>query len=345
MQQVSINSSPKVQANKPSEQTKIEKMKEKWEQIPDGDKKLAAGLSALAAVAIAGVAIMKGKNANKVITQITNDNKAAQTAGAAIEELAGKTNEALQTAGKKTQQEISDIAQKAKEEVVNGGDYKKIRKNSLRNLSHKNKKTVQEQIHQGVSEKKNLQKKRVDSNISKTKEVDNLTKETKKAGQGIKSATGAEELEARKQAATDAAKQAKQTAQELRENATTRKEVKFAKQAETKADEARLQAKRVESSADAKLDELKQKAQEKAKNVETLKSSPNYEAGLEKQEINAQKTDKNAINRAYKRQYDKVSKKYANTPKNSLLAMLNKNNLPEIDKQVITDILDKYTRS
>lgn len=329
MEQTAISSSPIIRNKNFENKTKAEQIKEKWEEIPDGDKKLMAGMGALATLAVATLAIYQGKNKN-IDTKTTQ--KALKTAEEAVENLNDKTKEAVQ-----------NVAQNAKEKISSGADYRKIRRESLKNLVHDDKKTIKDAIKEGVEQKRKAEAEQVHSLIDKNETVKKMTQQTQQANQGIKSSISTEELQARKQAARQASEVVRETADELQQNAKTRKEIKFAKQAESKAQQAKLNAQKVETNADKRIAELEENAKQKARNIEIQKSSPNYEQGIDKQTANGKKAKANAEKRKFKREYERAYRKYINTPKEKLLVMSDGKNLSEIERKAIKDILDKCT--
>ena len=81
------------------------------EQIKDGKKKLALALAATAAIAAAGIAIIKGK-ANKVAT-VASENKLSK-----VEELVNAFKERLEKSGLSVSKERADQLQQLSEEQL-----------------------------------------------------------------------------------------------------------------------------------------------------------------------------------------------------------------------------------
>ena len=317
MQQVSITAPDKIYNNTKSEKTTTEKIKEKWAEIPDGNKKIAAALAGLAALAAAGVAIYRGK--------------------------ASKAQEEIKDAGEEIIQHTAQKAKKAKEEIIANADYEKIRREALKNSAHDEKKIIKKEIHEAVAERNSKRQQEHLDRVDLFKNNDRAAKDVVKTNQGINSATGTEELDARIEAAKQAAQKAQDTASELKQKAETKKDRRYAKMAQTRADEARLEAKKVEINADRRKQELVKAQETKAKNIEELKNSPNYEQGLKKMEENREITSNNSAVRIYNRELEKAKKKYRSKNSNHLKALLNKGNISELDKTAIIEILNNRT--
>lgn len=341
MQQVSMTAPAAIQntlqSNTASEKTTTDKIKEKWEEIPDGDKQIAAGLSALAAAAIAAIAIMKGKKPAE--TQEVIQNGLEEVAEQTIKKGSSVVTNAIDNS------RVQKAAQEAKEAVADGANYGKIRRETLKNKSHNDKKVIQEALHQGVSERNAKQQQVLQQKIGLSQGTQNSLKAAEKANQGVGSALSKEELDARKLAANNAAAQARKNADELKQTASTHKETKYAQKAHNEAEQARLKAKTVEQNADKRMQELQDAAAKKEQNIKKLQESPNYEAGLEKQAKNAEVTNKNAQKRLAKKEREKIERKFAGSSQAKLLALADSKKITPEEREVILDMLNKGARN
>jgi len=341
MQQVSMTAPAAIQntlqSNTASEKTTTDKIKEKWEEIPDGDKQIAAGLSALAAVAIAAIAIMKGKKPAE--TQEVIQNGLEEVAEQTIKKGSSVVTNAIDNS------RVQKAAQEAKEAVADGANYGKIRRETLKNNSHNDKKVIKEALHQGVSERNAKQQQVLQQKIGLSQGTQNSLKAAEKANQGVGSALSKEELDARKLAANNAAAQARKNADELKQTASTHKETKYAQKAHNEAEQARLKAKTVEQNADKRMQELQDTAAKKEQNIKKLQESPNYEAGLEKQAKNAEVTNKNAQKRLAKKEREKIERKFAGSSQAKLLALADSKKITPEEREVILDMLNKGARN
>lgn len=341
MQQVSMTAPAAIQntlqSNTASEKTTTDKIKEKWEEIPDGDKQIAAGLSALAAAAIAAIAIMKGKKPAE--TQEVIQNGLEEVAEQTIKKGSSVVTNAIDNS------RVQKAAQEAKAAVADGANYGKIRRETLKNKSHNDKKVIQEALHQGVSERNAKQQQVLQQKIGLSQGTQNSLKAAEKANQGVGSALSKEELDARKLAANNAAAQARKNADELKQTASTHKETKYAQKAHNEAEQARLKAKTVEQNADKRMQELQDTAAKKEQNIKKLQESPNYEAGLEKQAKNAEVTNKNAQKRLAKKEREKIERKFAGSSQAKLLALADSKKITPEEREVILDMLNKGARN
>lgn len=341
MQQVSMTAPAAIQntlqSNTASEKTTTDKIKEKWEEIPDGDKQIAAGLSALAAAAIAAIAIMKGKKPAE--TQEVIQNGLEEVAEQTIKKGSSVVTNAIDNS------RVQKAAQEAKAAVADGANYGKIRRETLKNKSHNDKKVIQEALHQGVSERNAKQQQVLQQKIGLSQGTQNSLKAAEKANQGVGSALSKEELDARKLAANNAAAQARKNADELKQTASTHKETKYAQKAHNEAEQARLKAKTVEQNADKRMQELQDAAAKKEQNIKKLQESPNYEAGLEKQAKNAEVTNKNAQKRLAKKEREKIERKFAGSSQAKLLALADSKKITPEEREVILDMLNKGARN
>lgn len=341
MQQVSMTAPAAIQntlqSNTASEKTTTDKIKEKWEEIPDGDKQIAAGLSALAAAAIAAIAIMKGKKPAE--TQEVIQNGLEEVTEQAIKKGSSVVTNAIDNS------RVQKAAQEAKAAVADGANYGKIRRETLKNNSHNDKKVIKEALHQGVSERNAKQQQVLQQKIGLSQGTQNSLKAAEKANQGVGSALSKEELDARKLAANNAAAQARKNADELKQTASTHKETKYAQKAHNEAEQARLKAKTVEQNADKRMQELQDAAAKKEQNIKKLQESPNYEAGLEKQAKNAEVTNKNAQKRLAKKEREKIERKFAGSSQAKLLALADSKKITSEEREVILDMLNKGARN
>ncbi len=341
MQQVSMTAPAAIQntlqSNTASEKTTTDKIKEKWEEIPDGDKQIAAGLSALAAAAIAAIAIMKGKKPAE--TQEVIQNGLEEVAEQTIKKGSSVVTNAIDNS------RVQKAAQEEKAAVADGANYSKIRRETLKNNSHNDKKVIKEALHQGVSERNAKQQQVLQQKIGLSQGTQNSLKAAEKANQGVGSALSKEELDARKLAANNAAAQARKNADELKQTASTHKETKYAQKAHNEAEQARLKAKTVEQNADKRMQELQDTAAKKEQNIKKLQESPNYEAGLEKQAKNAEVTNKNAQKRLAKKEREKIERKFAGSSQAKLLALADSKKITPEEREVILDMLNKGARN
>lgn len=264
----------------------IDSAKDKVDNM-DNSEKITAGLTLLGTLAVAGILIAKGKSKKAGNVLQENGQKTVKT----VEELAGEK------------------AQKAIQEIADGGNYQKIKKEATKNLTHDGKKIVKGNIKKARAEK--LAVENAEKAISKenNKAIQNASNTITNLGQGIKKQDN-KTIEKQINEASSLANKAKEAAIEQAEYAAknpTHKNIKKTKYMQNQAQETINKAKALEEKGRKAIIENNEKAAIKAKNIEALKSSANYEAGLEKMEENAQKTTQNAV----KRQANKLKSKPA----------------------------------
>ena len=332
-----INSMVSVRANTPvnndsKTSSPIDKIKQKIDEVPDGAKKIAAGLGALSAIAIATIAIVKHKNAGKAVNEVKEE----------VAEAASKVvDKTSKTVVRKTVQKAPEtIAQEAVDKVADGANYQKIRREATRNLTHNEKAIVKEKLSEFNA---NLNKARQEKLIERGKNAKvakGAPAIAEQANQGMKSARTVEEINARVSAAQQAANSAKVKASELAQNTSTKGDVRRATYAQHKYEQAQRNANIVEENAQKRAQELIDQAEKKAENIAKMQATKGYEAGLEKQAVNAQNTTANAIKRDYKQQLNKYMKKHAGESKFKLEASLrNGKYADETEKTAIMQLL------
>ncbi len=332
-----INSMVSVRANTPVKNdsktsSPIDKIKQKIDEVPDGAKKIAAGLGALSAIAIATIAIVKHKNAGKAVNEVKEE----------VAEAASKVvDKTSKTVVRKTVQKAPEtIAQEAVDKVADGANYQKIRREATRNLTHNEKAIVKEKLSEFNA---NLNKARQEKLIERGKNAKvakGAPAIAEQANQGMKSARTVEEINARVSAAQQAANSAKVKASELAQNTSTKGDVRRATYAQHKYEQAQRNANIVEENAQKRAQELIDQAEKKAENIAKMQATKGYEAGLEKQAVNAQNTTANAIKRDYKQQLNKYMKKHAGESKFKLEASLrNGKYADETEKTAIMQLL------
>ena len=332
-----INSMVSVRANTPVKNdsktsSPIDKIKQKIDEVPDGAKKIAAGLGALSAIAIATIAIVKHKNAGKAVNEVKEE----------VAEAASKVvDKTSKTVVRKTVQKAPEtIAQEAVDKVADGANYQKIRREATRNLTHNEKAVVKEKLSEFNASLNKARQERLIERGKNAKVAKGAPAIAEQANQGMKSARTVEEINARVSAAQQAANSAKVKASELAQNTSTKGDVRRATYAQHKYEQAQRNANIVEENAQKRAQELIDQAEKKAENIAKMQATKGYEAGLEKQAVNAQNTMANAIKRDYNQQLNKYMKKHAGESKYKLEASLkNGKYADETEKTAIMQLL------
>lgn len=205
---------------------------------------------------------------------------------------AQKVQQAVEEGVKKAQNAINELSE--------GANYKKIRIEGKKNLPKAGKKVFQEELSEAHSKKVAAQIASERANSANVTKTIDATKEIKKANQGIHSAVSSEEISARMETAKKASETAQKAADEVKiislEN-PTHQNAKRATFAQNQANEAQRMAKRVEENGLAEQMAMGREAAAKQRNIEQMAASPNYQAGLEKQTQNAQKSSQGKVNR------------------------------------------------
>lgn len=335
-----INSMVSVRANTPVKNdsktsSPIDKIKQKIDEVPDGAKKIAAGLGALSAIAIATIAIVKHKNAGKVVNEVKEEAfDAATEAFDVATKIIPKTSKDIPHKAAET------IAQEAVDKVADGANYQKIRREATRNLTHNEKAVVKEKLSEFNASLNKARQERLIERGKNAKVAKGAPAIAEQANQGMKSARTVEEINARVSAAQQAADSAKAKASELAQNTSTKGDVRRATYAQHKYEQAQRNANIVKENGEKRAQELIDQAEKKAENIAKMQATKGYEAGLEKQAVNAQNTTANAIKRDYKQQLNKYMKKHAGESKFKLEASLrNGKYADETEKTAIMQLL------
>lgn len=282
----------------------------------ENDGKIVAGLSALAAFGIAAIALKKGK---------------------------GKE------AAKIIKNSADDIASKASKEILDGGNYAKIKNAATKNLPKSEKDIVKEGCKEALNATREAEKAVRQNMVNNQHTVANSVKTTKATLQGLQHATDDTAKEAINIARSNAEK-AKQAAAEIAETAKqnpTSKNIKLAKVAENRSIAAQLQAQKVEEKALSQISKNAQEAAKKAANKQAMmeKTSPEvFEAGQKKLQENAQKMKNASIIRKAKRDFNKPGyqralAKLQNAPEEKLQSVINSPKSSNIEKMVAQDLL------
>lgn len=328
-----INSMVSVRANTPVKNdsktsSPIDKIKQKIDEVPDGAKKIAAGLGALSAIAIATIAIVKHKNAGKAVNEVKEEAFDVAT------KIIPKTSKDIPHKASET------IAQEAVDKVANGANYQKIRREATRNLTHNEKAVVKEKLSEFNASLNKARQERLIERGKNAKVAKGAPAIAEQANQGMKSARTVEEINARVSAAQQAADSAKAKASELAQNTSTKGDVRRATYAQHKYEQAQRNANIVKENGEKRAQELIDQAEKKAENIAKMQATKGYEAGLEKQAVNAQNTMANAIKRDYNQQLNKYMKKHAGESKFKLEASLkNGKYADETEKTAIMQLL------
>ncbi|MBQ4647361.1 MAG: hypothetical protein IJB79_08435 [Candidatus Gastranaerophilales bacterium] len=269
----------------PIESAKKPEMKE------DGEKKLWGALACLGAAAMGSLALYDlSRGDSSKLKKLFK--KAPKTIETGHTPKAQKVQQAVEEGTKKAQNAINELSE--------GANYKKIRMEGKKNLPKAGKKVFQEELSEAHSKKVAAQIATEHANSANVVKTIDATKEIKKANQGIHSAVSSEEISARMEAAKKASETAQKAADEVKiislEN-PTHQNTKRATFAQNQANEAQRMAKRVEENGLAEQMAMGREAAAKQRNIEQMTASPNYQAGLEKQAQNAQKSSQRKVNR------------------------------------------------
>lgn len=301
----------------------------------DHSEEIVVGLSALAALALAGFAIArKPHKAGDMLQNVGHTPKSQ------------KIQEAVAEGSKR--------AQNAIEEYTQGGNYQKIRREATKNLSHDGKKVAKKALEKAHSGKVANEIAQQHANSAKVMNTINANKAIGKANQGIHSAVSQAEIEARAISAKSAAAMAQRSADSVKEIAQempTHKNIKRAAYAQNQANRAQVQAQQVNDNALAELMAQGREKAAKARNIEALKASPNYQAGVEKQAQNAQKTIQSKVSRKlnqitqkpeYKRTLQDFQRKRYDG--NKLIKIMENPNSSDVERFAAQELLEKLTK-
>lgn len=183
------------------------------------------------------------------------------------------------------------------------------------------------------------------------KKVSSSIGDIKNAGQGIKSARNANEVQERIKIARDAADSAKKQADTVKgvaDNIPTRKNIKRAKVADNRAIQAKLSADRVQASGEKRAAEIINNVLKKEENIRKTIENTNPERLLEgqaKMEANALKTTERAVQRKAARTmstpgYKRALNKFQGYSKEKLFGVINSKKASNVEKNVARDLLE-----
>ncbi|MBQ7287927.1 MAG: hypothetical protein IJW73_09220 [Candidatus Gastranaerophilales bacterium] len=336
--QVTFKAQPQATAQtKPTVVDKIKNM--------DDKEKLTAALAGLGALGLGALLYAKGKGhkANEVVGEVVEEvtKPKAQEAVAEATEKATRTINLVttptkitakkafkvvdETCGKKAADSaavfvryrddisIVDVAQSA---VEQGYGISGIKKEMTRNLSNAEKKAAIAQVNEGAQKGRETLARIKEAAQKKLENANNAGKTIETINQQIRAAQTAEEIQSLAEASKNAAKVARQSADELKAAANdnpTHRNIKRAKIADNKATRAALDAKAVDDKA---LDELMGRSREEAAKARKLAEQPQVQLTqeqLEKQAKTAEKGAKTTLNKFVKQKtaHGKMTEKQA----------------------------------
>ncbi len=303
--------------------TKSEKMNENASNAirieENGNEKLALALSALSAVSIAALAIIKGKGkgASKIIKNSADD-----------------------------------IAKQAVETVKNGANYGQVKKTATKNLDKTGKKIVKEAMSDALSDKRTTESIVKQNVLNNTATVRNAEKTAAAVNQGIKSATE-EVVQSKMDAASKAVEVAAKTLgkqKELVSQNPTHKKQKLVRYLENQSEKTKINSLKVQENGKKRIAEIKETAAKKAENIAKQKSSQNYQLGVEKMAENAKKTTQNSFKKEIKQirntgAYKNAIQKFNHKSPEQLRKMLDQDVLNKHQRQAILDILENIEKT
>lgn len=352
---MSVNSVSNVQLVKAQPINKNEEsIGEKIKNVVDVNKngsikeEVTIGLSTLAAIALGGILMAKGKGAKaaEVISQ-TSQKPALQVAETAADTVSTATSKAAQEAASTVSAKaVHEVANEATQQYVQGGNYTQIKKAATCNRSKAEKDIIKDQIAQARTQRLANEKAQRKISTSATLEAKRAQGIINQSSQGMKNATSQIEVQARVANAKEAAQVSQNVAQIKQDIAVTNptsKNQKAARYFNNQAQQQAVKAGEIEARGAKVQANLAQQATVKAKNIEAMQASPNYETGAQKQVQNAKKTTQNAIKRkaskmSSKPAYQRTLAKYDKAPKEVVQKALNKST-NEAEKAALTDIL------
>lgn len=344
------STSTNINVNQKPKTNPVEKIKEKYNSLDDGEKRICGALSGLAVLSLGGLGIALGLNKGKVNpSQLVNEAQTIVDNGAkAAAEVVEEVSQAVSTV--KPQKSVVEIAQQASEQFEKGGNYAKIRRQAASNLDKKSKDVIKDQLAQVRAGRIKSEISNQINNANNNRSIVSSIGEITNANQGMKSAVNGDEIAARVSAAKSAAESAQKKAQEIADTAQaapTRKNIKRARVAHNRAIKAQLEANKVELNGEKRTAQI---AQDLAKKEENLKvtlhntSAKRLEEGQRKMQENAQKTSERAIQRKAKRLmstpgYQRALKKLQGCSKEKLQSVVTSPKSSAIEKTVAQDLL------
>lgn len=347
---MSINSSPAVNFSATTNQINnskkelpkpIQNIKNKYDNLDDGNKKLCNSLIALGSLAIAGLGIAAAvKHGKSNVINETISNKAANAAA----EVASSVGEEVKAADKVVKEVVtpkatSEIIQEANEKILSGENYSTTRKTATKNLDKESKKEVKKAISQTRAQLLENENQAVKASKENMKSIKNSNGEIKNLNQGIK----ADNFAQRNAKSYEVAEEAQQKAavqKEIYEQNPTHKNKILAKRAENEAIDVELKAKKVRENSLAKQKEIEKE------NLRKSNLPPVTKEQKAKMEANKTKTQENSIKRKAKKEvshpaYQRYLKKYQGYSEEKLTKILTNEKSSTFERKVAQDLLQK----
>ena len=319
----------------------IQNIKNKYDNLDDGKKKLCKSLITLGSIAIAGLGIAAAiKHGKSNVINETISNKAAN----ATAEVASSVGEEVKAADKVVKEVVtpkatSEIIQEANEKILSGENYSTTRKTVTKNLDKESKKEVKKAISQTRAQLIENENQAVKASKENMKSIKNSNGEIKNLNQGIKVHEYNQNI-LKSHRITEEAQQKAAVQKEIYEQNPTHKNKILAKRAENEAIDVELKAKKVRENSYLKREENKKERLRKSNLPPVTKEQK------AKMEANKTKTQENSIKRKAKKEvshpaYQRYLKKYQGYSEEKLTKILTNEKSSTFERKVAQDLLQK----
>ncbi len=307
----------KTSYNTKKDDTTADKIKD---GIKDNSTKITVGLSALGVMALAALAIKKGKP-QEVIKE--------------VKDTAVKT--------------VKEKADDAAGAVIKGENYTQIKKTATNNLNKNNKKVVKEALSTARDAKLEAEKLVRQNMIQNSQTVNQAQGVLKNANQGIKHAT-VDGLAQKGQIAKEEAAKAAESAAEYSRIALekpTHRNIKYSKVVENRSLKAQNNAQKIADNIAKRKQQIEEAAIRKQENIAKMQASTTpeiLEKGQQKMQENAQKAQAKAIKRAAKRDvnkpgYQRALNNLRERGSEQLQGVINSSKSSPVEKRVAQDLI------
>ncbi len=327
----------------------IQNIKNKYDNLDDGNKKLCNSLIALGSLAVAGLGIAAAiKHGKSNVINETISNKAANAASEVVssvgEEVKAADKVVKEVANEVTKEAItpkatSEIIQEANEKILSGENYSTTRKTAAKNLDKESKKEVKKAVSQTRAQLLENEKQAVKASKENMKSIKNSNGEIKNLNQGIKVHEYNQNI-LKSHRITEEAQQKAAIQKEIYEQNPTHKNKILAKRAENEAIDVELKAKKVRENSYLKREENKKERLRKSNLPPVTKEQK------AKMEANKTKTQENSIKRKAKKEvshpaYQRYLKKYQGYSEEKLTKILTSEHSSTFERKVAQDLLQK----
>lgn len=319
----------------------IQNIKNKYDNLDDGKKKLCNSLIVLGSLAVAGLGIAAAiKHGKSNVINETVSNRAANAAS----EVASNVGEEVKAANKVAKKVVtpkatSEIIQEANEKILSGENYSTTRKAATKNLDKESKKEVKKAVSQTRAQLLENEKQAVKASKENMKSIKNSNGEIKNLNQGIKVHEYNQNI-LKSHRITEEAQQKAAIQKGIYEQNPTHKNKILAKRAENEAIDVELKAKKVRENSYLKREENKKERLRKSNLPPVTKEQK------AKMEANKTKTQENSIKRKAKKEvshpaYQRYLKKYQGYSEEKLTKILTNEKSSTFERKVAQDLLQK----